>query len=935
MKQLKTVLCICAIVCALLLTAAQAGAVSTGGCGDNGKNVLWTLDDEGTLTISGEGAIRDSSSSPWAYFTVRRIVVEEGVTRVGQRAFYNLNHVKEVRLPESLVSIGTEAFYGCAGLREISIPSAVTEIGESAFNGCSRLFKVNTDDLAAWCAIQFKSAFANPLYPARQLYVNNEKVLSLEIPQGVTAIGDFAFYTSPEFRSVKLPEGLESIGRYAFYDCSGVTEIQLPDSLKEVGKDAFARCVRLNEVTLGSVIGEKTMKELSVPADALKMVTVSDGTASLAPEAFKDYRKLESVVLPASLKTVGKDAFLNCSGLKNVVVTDLGAWCGVAFECPFSNPLLYAPAMWLKEDGLLTKVTDPEIPDGVTAINDYAFYHYRGIRSVTLPETVVSIGDCAFAGCAALKEAALSPDLAAVGKDAFKECVSLREITVGKLIGELTLSDMSIPAKNIKMVTVLDSAAAIAPEAFKNCGSLESVVLPASVQSYGKDAFSDCNRLRNVVIDDLAAWCRAAFACPFSNPLLHADHLYLKDENGVLTDLIAVQVPEGIAEIKPFAFYGFHALRALELPESVTRIGQNAFKECVGLQSALLPKTTAVIGREAFSGCTGLTKLSLPGSETEIAQDAFKGCSSLADLKIGRLIENKTLKQLWIPTASLKKIAVAEGVAAIAAEAFMNCGKAEEIVLPASLTAIGKDAFYGCTSLRRADVADIRSWLSVDLACPFSNPLFYAHRLFVRGAEVLALTVPQGVAEIKDYAFCSAWNINALHLPDSVKRIGANAFFGCNSLTKAGLPEGVEILGDFAFRSCKNLTDLILPASLTYVGKGAFDGCAKLKNIWYAGTKEQWAAICGPDRDIMLDPKATVHYDSAATADDIRIVINGDADGDGLVTPADARITLRVAVHLEPCEKGSGTFAACDWNCDGNVTADDARMILRRSVCLA
>lgn len=935
MKKLKWIFCICAILCALLLTATQAGAVTRSGCGDKGDNVLWTLDDEGTLTLTGEGAVKDSSSCPWAYFKVKRVVVNEGVTRIGKRAFYNMKDVKEVQLPESLTTIGKEAFYGCTGLREVTIPSGVTEIEEYAFVNCTNLFKINTDDLAAWCAIRFKSAFANPLFPSRHLYVNNEKILDLEIPQGVTEIGDFAFYTSPEFRSVKLPEGLESIGQFAFYDCAGVTAITLPDSLKSVGQEAFTKCGRLQEITVGSIIGEKTLKELSIPAETLKMVTVSKGTTAIAPYACKEYRKLESVELPASLQRIGKDAFYSCTGLKNVVITDLGAWCGIEFACPYSNPLFFAPNLWIREGQLLTKVTDPEIPEGVTAVSDYAFYKYQGLKSFKLPETVRSVGKYAFYECKALKEAVFSTDLAAIGQDAFEGCASLCDITIGKLIAANTLKDLYIPAAGIKMVTVLDGTPAIAPNAFKNCGKLESVVLPASVQNFGKDAFYACNHLRNVVIDDLEAWCRADFACPYANPLFFAGHLYLKEEDDTLTELLVLQIPEGITEIKPFAFYGFKAMRAVEIPEGVTQIGYQAFYNCAGLNAALLPKTLQTIGQEAFRYCSRLTSLTLPGSMTQIAQDAFKNCTALAELKIGDLIETKTLKQLWLPTDALKKITVTEGVTAITAEAFRNCAKLEEIVLPESLTFIGKDAFFGCISLRKADVASIRSWLNTELVCPYSNPLIYSHRLFVRGQEVFALTVPQGVTEIKDYAFYSANYINALNIPSSVKRIGTQAFCGCVSLTKAGLPEGTEIIGDYAFRNCANLTDLILPTTLTYVGQGAFDGCKKLVNIWYAGTEEQWPAIGGPGRDITLNEKAKVYYDSLAVSEDISIVNIGDADGDGIITPADARLALRAAVQLEPCEKDSALFIGCDWNCDGKVTPEDARMILRFAVKLA
>lgn len=933
MKKLRIILCICFAVAMLLCMCAAANAAN-GGCGDKGENVLWSVDDEGTLTISGEGAIKDSASCPWAFFKVSRVVIEEGVTRVGKRAFYQMKDVKEVVLPESLEVIGYEAFYGCTGLKEITIPTGVKEIEEYAFVNCTNLFKVNTEDLAAWCDIYFKSAFANPLFPARHLYLNDEKVIKLEIPEGVTAIGDFAFYTSPEFCSVKLPEGLESIGRFAFYECAGVKEVTLPDSLRYVGQSAFEKCARLNELTVGPIIGAMTAKEMSFPTDSLKMVTVSEGTQAIGPEAFKEYRKLESVVLPESLKAIGKDAFYSCTALRNVVITDLAPWCEISFACPYSNPLFFAENLWIKDGDLLTKVVCPEIPDGVTAIGDFAFYNYKSLRKITLPDSATDIGHYAFFGCKELKEAVLSPNIDSVGQYAFKGCDKLVDVTLGDILSIHTLQQLSIPAEQIRMVTVLRDTSALVPGAFKNCAKLESVVLPASLMTFGKDAFFGCARLRNVVIEDLKSWCMADFANPFANPLILSDHLYEREEDGTLHEITALYIPEDITYVKPFAFYGCKGLMTVEIPEGVTDIAPMAFYNCKNLVAAVMPKSLRSIGQEAFRYCDKLTRLRLPGDLLVIAQDSFKNCTNISYLTIGKIIQNGTLKQLWIPTAALKEVTVSEGVGFIPDNAFRDCAKLEEIILPESLTFIGKDSFFGCTALKKTDAATMRSWLSIDFICPYSNPVIYSHRLFIRGREVLALTVPKGITEVKDYAFYGAWNINVLNISSDVKRIGVHAFCGCTALKKAGLPEGVEIIDDYAFRNCQNMTDLVLPKSLTYVGQGAFDGCGKLKNIWYAGTDEQWKEIGGPGRNITLNKNAKVYYNSVATSDDITPVLSGDADGDGIITAADARVALRAAVLLDEYAYDDPVLIACDWDCDGRVTPSDARMILRYSVGL-
>ena len=180
------------IILALLPMLAMAD--DSGSCGDN---VTYTfVSSTGTLTIQGSGAMKDNSSEssvPWySYRTnIKTVIIEDGVT-----------------------SIGDGAFWGCSGLTSVTIPNSVTSIGEIAFSGCSGLQKVIVPDIAAWCGISFGD---NPLYYANHIYSDeNTEIKDLVIPNSVTSIGRGAFRYCSDLTSVTIPNSVTSIGGGAF-----------------------------------------------------------------------------------------------------------------------------------------------------------------------------------------------------------------------------------------------------------------------------------------------------------------------------------------------------------------------------------------------------------------------------------------------------------------------------------------------------------------------------------------------------------------------------------------------------------------------------------------------------------------------------------------------------------------------------------------------
>ena len=195
----------------------SANAEKSGSCGPNLK---WELANDGVLTITGEGEMTDYSYSnriPWYGQHIKRIIIDDGVTTIGNEAFRLCSSLTSVTIPNSVTTIGNSAFYNCSALTSVTIPNSVTTIGNHAFFGCSAL-------------------------------------TSVTIPNSVTEIGYSTFGDCSALTSVTIPNSVTTIGNHAFYNCSALTSVTIPNSVTEIGSDAFSKCTNLQKVNIGNSV---------------------------------------------------------------------------------------------------------------------------------------------------------------------------------------------------------------------------------------------------------------------------------------------------------------------------------------------------------------------------------------------------------------------------------------------------------------------------------------------------------------------------------------------------------------------------------------------------------------------------------------------------------------------------------------------------------
>lgn len=388
-------------------------------------------------------------------------------------------NLTSVTIPNSVTSIGKSAFAWCSGLTSVTIPNSVTSIGSSAFDGCSGLTKTNyTGDIAGWCGINFGSWSSSPTGDSHNLYINNVEVKDLVIPNGVTSIGEGAFYGCSGLISVTIPNSVTSIGYRAFAGCSGLTSITIPNSVTSIGGEAFAGC---SGVTKFIIEGTPTFDEftltyfpkldsIAVPAEwfdipeeyywvtcpkQVRYIKIMSGELSsdafsviqrnykvlntldltsatnttLADEAFKGCYALKSLSLPSELQTIGYMALADCKNLQSIhvpsSVTDIddSAFenCRSVTSITFGDALQSAPQL---------RSTGSTSNSQLRRIGNWGFYNCHNLQSLTIPEGVEEIGTAAFYGCTYLEELSLPSSVQSIGDNCFALASKLAKITV-------------------------------------------------------------------------------------------------------------------------------------------------------------------------------------------------------------------------------------------------------------------------------------------------------------------------------------------------------------------------------------------------------------------------------------------------------------------------------------------------------------------------
>lgn len=562
------------------LESLAEAAASPGTCGSDGNNLTWALDEEnGVLKISGQGDMADYSedSAPWAEksSSITSVSIQQSVTGIGSGAFCFCAALSSVTLPDGLKRIGDGAFGGCESLTEIAIPTSVETIGNGAFSYCTRLGKATLPQKLTELS--------------DSLFEDCAGLTEVNIPQSVTAIGENAFKGCKALAVTSIPGGVKTIGKEAFASCSAVEELTIPAGVERIGESAF------KGTNIESVIFDGTKE---------RWTAIGGETSGIDIEKIRHSCDKGSVWL-----SNGGEHWHECSWCGKV--SDKAAHedkgdgackvCGAKLSDVLAEGTISGLNWSLARSGVLTISGSGELPE---LANDGTSVPWKKhsdiIIEVVIKSGVTGVGSGAFTGCTALKKVSISDTVKKLDLNAFSGCTALEAFAVedgneayasadGVLFNAGKTRLISCPVGKTGAYTVPETVTEIEKSAFTASG-VESVSMSDAVNAVGEGAFSNCSKLKSVVL------------------------------------------PKGLKELKKSLFSGCSALEAISIPDSVKTLGEGVFSGCAALKEVKIPGEVTVIPKNAFSGCTALESVSIPASVTAIKEAAFDGCTALKNV---------------------------------------------------------------------------------------------------------------------------------------------------------------------------------------------------------------------------------------------------------------------------------------------------------------
>ncbi len=742
----------------------------------------------------------------------------------------------EYTVPETVETIADSAFIYCSNLKKVTLSEGVTEIGYSAFSGCDAITEV-------------------------------------VLPQSLLRIQAQAFSGCTKLTNVKLPANLTTLNNSAFKNCSSIAEITLPSSLKSFGTGVFNGCTSLKKVSIPEQITFIPNATFS-GCSSLSEVVLSENVSKVDSLAFRNCSSLVKAYFYSETTVISSSAFNGCAALTIVGYTNSSAETfantyNFKFErlrkridygtfgsadSPLSwtyyddNELVIegfgAMSGWKDSKSVpwskySSEITSVVIDEGVTNIISYSFNNFVKVQKIHIPATVIEIQSNAFAGSVSLK----SFDLASESKSF--------AVVGGVLFNYDKTTLICYPSGKVESsYYVPETVTNIFGYAFSGSKNLTAITISANVEIIGSFAFSSCNSLTDISVDDK----NVIFS--------ELDGVLFSDGGTVLVyyplgkTITSYQVPNGVTNIAADAFNGCNNLSIISLPDSLINISDRAFYNNRALEQINIPDTVSYIGKYAFYNCNSLKTVNIPAKITAILTSTFRFCSSL------------------------EEIVIPSSVTEISNYAFFNCSNLRKITVISADTQLAFNSLTGCS----ADLVIVAPAGSIAESFAYENGFAFERlKVKVDSGTIDALSwtlydnnelVIEGKAVIPDFEKASSapWTkysdmITILDINDGVTGIGANSFSGCAMLKEVYIPASVTSVSSKAFAGCSNLayfkvvaanmsyvsdsgvlltsdkTTLVaypagmadfeyqIPASVTTISSYAFSGCKHLKNV--------------------------------------------------------------------------------------------------------
>lgn len=816
----------------------------------------YTVDGE-TLPVMGIDAngFRNGNANVKTQ-NVKKLVIPDGYTTIGNNAFYNCVSLEEITLPKSLTTIGTGVFqyarklqvinYNCENLTNLTYgyslfyqcaqdttDGAIINIGSDVVRISDYVFYSNNSNLSNQLKVKeinFDGDKCKEIGNYAFCYVNMK---DLVLPDHIEVLGQYAFAYCYNLETAYLPYNLKTNGYYLLYGCNKLRELTIP----YIG-------VRTNGVLntsyryLGNIFypNSSTSANSSYIPSNLKKVTITNETV-IPNQAFQYAQYVEEITLNEEITTINSNAFFGTNNLKQLNyncknVNDLTGLSNVFYQAAYNSKELnitfgknveHIPAYLfgiqtnydLQYYPHITSFTfDSECK--IKTIGAYAFYNLKYIEEFSIPECVESIGSYAFA------------------------------------------------YSNIKTIHLGKMESINSSYGFAYMSKLENIYVDKITKSFGSYLFYNDNAIKNVYYNGtIVDWMNNTYVDDYSNPMYYAKYFYRKVgstyEKVSVLDLSSMDLevikkglfkgfetvtkiilPNTVKRIEDYAFSGMYRLNNINLPSRLEYIGSYAFENCYSLKSLTVPNSVETIGSYAFYNCANLTSLTLPSGLDYLPEGLFSGCSKLASVTLPNNLETLP-ENLFYGMTSLKSITLPNNLKKIDDYAFAYSG-ITSISIPKSVTQIDSNAFRYCQDLKTVTFSDDSPLTEIPSYC------------FSECISLETVNLPSQIYRISDNAFSFCKKLKNFDF-DNIEYIGGSAFQYCG-FEDLDLPEGVIIIEYSAFNYCTNIRRLTLPESLRYMGSSAFYHLDNLEEI-------NWNCITLPNRyDYYYDRKNPSYYNN-------------------------------------------------------------------------
>ena len=845
----------------------------SGTCGDN---ALWSIDDEGVMTITGTGAMYDygKGDSPWYSYreTVKKAVVGNGITVIGSNTFRYCSNLKSVSLPSSITSINAKAFIGCTGLSSITLPKNIKEIGESMFEGCTGL-------------------------------------KNIEVPSAVTTLGKYAFYNS------------------------GLTQITLPASLKSIGSQAFTSCASLSKVYYlgtGAAWSNISISSGNDPLLNAELIIYSKPAITTHPATVT---KAAGETAKFTVKATGTNLSYQWQYRTGAGQSWSNSWLtgynsatltvkaesyreGYQYRCKISNSLgtVYTnnaalhvkakPAVTTQPQSITTSA-DTTVKFSVKATGSDLSYQWQYRTSST-----GSWNTSTMTGC---KTATMTVK-ATAARDGYQyRCkVSNSLGTVYTNAATLTVKQVKpVISSHPKTVTVeLDTTVKFTVQA-TGAESYQWQYRTGAGATWYNSTMSGC-KTATMTVKATAARDGYQYRCKVTNSV---GSTYSNNAALHVLPVITTQPLSCTASVGATVSFTIRADGVKSYQWQYRTSSTDSWKNstATGCKTETLTvkaesyrngyqyrckamNTSSEVFSEAATLSTSAAQCGdnlhwvldsnglLTISGTGAMYDYYETRSSTDDNDNDH-VQTVFYTLPWGNTP--KQVILRDGVTSIGGAAFYYCKDLSGVVFSDSVTTIGTMAFCGCTSLTEFTIPDsvtdvgggvfgyCSSLETVTLgkgitALPgvltYNDDVYDEDYIgFFKGCKKLSnVVIPNNITTIGAMAFCDCTSLTEFTIPDSVTDVGGGVFYGCSALetvtigkgvkaletvdttecsqefywgffeecqklSTVSIPENVEAIGAEAFCNCTSLTSITIPDSVTDIGGGVFFGCSSLK----------------------------------------------------------------------------------------------------------